>query len=121
MKEADRMPVPQRIPLSLYRGDTCSVALRLWADTAGTEPVDLAGTLITAQVRLTPDASTVVATFEVTVSGNSVLLLLPPAVTAALPPKGVYDVQLDWNSDGELIQTVLAGDVSVTADVTRVV
>jgi hypothetical protein len=114
------MPVPQRIPLSLYRGDTCSVALRLWADTAETDPVDLAGVTITAQVRLTADSTTVVATFEVTVDGNTVLLLLPPAVTAVLPPKGVYDVQLDWNSDGTLIQTVLAGEVTVTADVTRV-
>jgi hypothetical protein len=115
------MAVPQRVPLALYRGDTCSIVLRLWSDVGASVPVDLSGTEVTAQVRLTPDTTTVLAAFTVTVDTNVIQLLLPPADTAVLPAQAVYDVQIDWNADGALIQTVLAGPVSVTADVTRAV
>lgn len=118
------MPVPSRVPIDHYRGDTLAVLCRLWADKAKTQPVDLTGTVVTAQVRLTPDSSAAIANFDVTVDGtfnNEIVLVLPPTATATLPPKACYDTQIDWDGTGTQIQTILAGDLTITADVTRAV
>jgi hypothetical protein len=115
------MPVPVRKLVEAYRGDTLGLALVLWEDVAATVPVDLSDSTVTAQVRATVDASSVLAEFAVTTTGNQITLTLTPAQTAVLPLKAVYDVQVDWYSDEAQVQTVLAGDLTTSADVTRAV
>jgi hypothetical protein len=113
------MPVPNRKSVQHYRGDAFAMLLRLWEDTAKTDPADLSAAIVTAQLRLTVDTSTVVASFEVSVEDNAIHLVLAPAITATMPPKSVFDVQVDWVGDGTSIQTVLAGDFTLAPDVTR--
>lgn len=113
------MTTPAIRNLAHYRGDTLGVLLRLWHDDAATDPVDLAGATVTAQVRLTADTATAIADFDVETSTNEISLTLPPGDTATLPAKAVWDCQVDWLSDGTSIQTVVAGQLTTTPDVTR--
>ena len=75
---------------------------------------------MTAQVRETAEtADPPAATFAVNVTGNEVTLSLTPAETRLLPNAGVYDVQVDWLSDGTQVQTVACGTIKTSHDVTR--
>jgi hypothetical protein len=113
------MPLPSRRDLTAYRGDTLGVLLRLWQDDALTVPVDLTGATVRAQVRqkAADDPHT---DFTVATSSNQIELSMSPALTSTLPATGVWDVEVDWASDGLNIQTVVAGTVTVSQDVTRV-
>lgn len=113
------MPIPQTLDLTHCRGDTLALAVALWEDEELTEPSDLTEAVVAAQVRTTADASTVVANFATSIEGNSVSLLLSPSQTATLPPKGVWDLQIDWLGDGNNVQTPVGGSLTITPDVTR--
>ena len=113
------MTAPFKYAIEQWRGDTCSVLFRLWRDSGGT-PVDLTGAVVTAQVRETAEsADPASAEFDVSVTGNEVTLTLTPEQTRALPASGVYDLQVDWLADGTQIQTVAAGKITTSHDVTR--
>lgn len=114
------MPLPQHESWPLYRGDTFGVVATCYEDEAQTTPSDFTGATVRAQVRPSADSTTIIAEFAVTVDGNALILVLSPEQTAILPPKSVCDVQVDWHSDGTAIQTILAADLPVTADVTRI-
>lgn len=107
------------VGLSTTRGDTFGFKLRVWQDPDKTIPADLAGATVTAQLRVTPDADDIEATFTVTVTGNEVTLTLLPTETAVLPQMSVWDIQVDWDSTGTSIQTVAHGVLTVGPDVTR--
>lgn len=114
------MPQPARLDITQYRGDTLTIAVTLWADANQSVPADLSRATVTAQIRVkATDDDPPVASFTVSVTGNTVTLGLPPAITAQLPSKGVWDAQVDWHSDHVNVQTVLAGSVVVNDDVTR--
>lgn len=113
------MPVPERVPMSHYRGDTLAFMLRLWDDTAKTVPSDLTGSTVLAQVRSVPDSEEIIATFTTDVDANEITLTLLPAVTELLPEDAAYDVQIDWQSDGANIQTIVAGPLTAPPDVSR--
>jgi hypothetical protein len=113
------MPVPVTQDIAHYRGDTLTVAIRLWEDDAKTDPADLSAATVTAQVRASASAKTPVATFGVEVAGNQVTLTLPPPAAQLLPTKAVYDCQVDWQSDDVNVQTVLRGALTADPDVTH--
>lgn len=115
------MPMPARQDLAIYKGDTVTVVIRLWTDTAHTVPFPITDTmLITSQMRTGPGQSPAVDfTVSAPVGGNEVTLTLPPAQSALLPDSGQWDVQIDHNGDGLMVQTVAAGNVTVTDDITR--
>lgn len=127
-------PYPKDIKIK--RGDTKEIFFRVrtkvW-DNATSAFVagpykDLTGYTITAQVRQTKAASTVLATFSVTIGNQAdvdagrgaVLLKLTPIETAAIPTNittGVYDVQ--FNEPDADAFTYLEGNILFTEDVTR--
>lgn len=113
------MPVPERVPIKHYRGDTLGLKLRLWDDAEKTDPTSLVGAGVTAQVRSNPDSEEITASFTVSVSTNEITLTLFPEQTALLPEDSTYDVQIDWHNDGTTVQTVLAGTLTAEPDVSR--
>jgi hypothetical protein len=107
-----RLPAP--VNLQIYRGDDFGFML-LVTDEAG-EPVELPGAGALAQVRATPDAAAVLASFDAFVDGNGITLRLTGDMTAVLPRRCVWDVEVIL--DG-WVTTLAAGSMSVTPDVSR--
>lgn len=114
------MPVPEKVELQHYRGDTFGMVLRLWDDVEKTVPSDLSNATTTAQVRAQTEAADVLESFEVGVVANEITLILAPAQTRVMPETVVFDCQVDWQSDDVNVQTVIAGTISFGRDVTRV-
>lgn len=114
------MPIPQKANLAIYRGDSLTLQLAVWADAEKTQPADLSRAVVSAQIRSEPDASDVVATLEVVVDGHIITAHLLPKSSRELPPKCAYDIEIDWYGDDTSVQTVLAGKFAVESDVTRV-
>jgi hypothetical protein len=115
--EAPVGTLPERVDLTLYRGD--DFHLDVTVTKADGTPLDLAGIVPTAQVRETPDAADPpLATFLVTVTDNVIGLHLTHLEAALLDDTpAVWDLQLNDAAGG--ITTLVRGSVAVTLDVTR--
>lgn len=128
---------PAQYDIQLYRGDYFEITLRLrdgtW-DGATFVPgpyKDLTGWVGQAQIRATPDASTVLATFTVELldqtvpeTKGGVRLFLPDEESAALnAPAAAWDFQLTEpggsGDPSERVHTYLRGKVAIEKDVTR--
>lgn len=108
---------PGRYDLNLYRGDSYAWRFTLWKDAAKTDEVDLAGSIVSAQIRDKPAGSKIVQlTCDVT-TPNIVDMQMTPSMYDLCPPKGVWDLEITFAD--EQVQTPLAGQVIVTADVTN--
>jgi hypothetical protein len=107
---------PGSFPLSLYRGDTYHWKFTLWSDAAKTTPVDLTGVTAKAEIREKPGGSTIVPLVCSVVMPNVINASLTSVASITVPTTGVWDLQLTYLSGD--VTTVLAGSVSVTADVT---
>lgn len=105
---------PGNLTLKLYRGDSYSWVIGVWGDDAHTQPVDLAGA--TARAEIHGPSGTMVLSCVV-VPPNEISLALPAATWVSTGNGTRWDLQLSW-SDGR-VYTLLAGGVSVQADVTR--
>lgn len=114
------MPMPEKVALTTYRGDSFGLVVRVWLDAAKTESADLTGAEVNAQIRATPDSSEVIASFDVVTAGNAITLTLAPKVSATLEPAQVFDVEIAWDIDHTNVQTVLLGSLNVSPDVTRI-
>lgn len=114
------MPQPKQVALTHYRGDSFTAEVTVWDDEAKTVPTDFTGVDLAAQLRATPDDEEVLATFDLSVDGNVITLMLTPEQTAALPGSVAWDVQADWDGDGVNVSTLLAGKLTIAPDVTRV-
>jgi len=111
------MGLPGNYSLTLYRGDSYSWRFVVWTDEAKTEEADLTGVTAKAEIR-DKSGGLSIMTLECSIE-------LPNVVNVALTAdlwvdwllsKGVWDLQLTYPG-GEVV-TVVAGSVSVTADVT---
>ena len=113
------MAQPADQDLTITRGDTETLVVTITSDEAGT-PVNITGRTYRAQIRLTPDSNTVKASFTCTVTSGAngqVTCVLAAADSAALPVGlGYWD--LEETASG-VVSTILAGNVTVLADVTR--
>lgn len=118
---------PGKYDLDLYRGDSYAWTFRLWQDDARTQPADLEGATAAAQLRDKPGGSEVIdLACSVVSSGppgnpvwNTVQVELPAGSWADAPGLGcgVWDLQVTY--PGAVVQTVVAGKVTVRQDVTR--
>ena len=113
------MPVPQRVDVQHYRGDSLGIQVTIWQDAAKTVPADFTGATVTAHVRPSIESADIAAEFEVGVAGNVLTLTLEPKDTRELGPSNVFDVEVDWESDDTSVSTVVAGSLAVAPDVTR--
>ena len=112
------MAAPATQDLTVTRGDTESIVVTLTSD--GTTPINIVGRTYTSQFRTTQDATTISATLTCTVTDGAngeVTCSLAAADSAELSP-GYYYWDLQENNGGT-ISTLLAGTVTVLADVTR--
>jgi hypothetical protein len=113
------MAAPARQDLTITRGDTETVVAVLAQDESGT-PIDVTGRTYTSQLRTTQDSSIISASFTCTVTDGAageVTCVMSPASSGELDP-GYYYWDLQENASGT-ITTVLSGQVTVLADVTR--
>jgi len=112
------MSSPANYPLTVRIGDTETITLNL-QDAAGAA-INVTGRTYAAQIRSTPDSTTVLASFTCAISnaaGGVVTATLPASTTAALTPGvAVFDLQ---ETNGATVTTLLAGPVTITQDVTR--
>lgn len=113
------MTTPANFPLSVRVGDTETISLTM-QNSAGA-PIDIAGRTYASQIRASAESSTVLATFNCSVVGNGstgqVTCTLPASTTAGLTPGiAVFDLQ---ETNGTVVTTILAGQVTITQDVTR--
>jgi VCBS repeat-containing protein len=112
------MAVPAKQNLSITRGDTETVVITMTSD--GTTPVNITGRTYRAQIRTLKDAGTIDASFTCTVTAGTsgeVTLTMAPASTSALAA-GTHYWDLEETASG-VVSTILAGTVTVLADVTR--
>jgi len=107
---------PGSLPLALYRGDSSSWRFVLWADAGKTIPADLAGVVAKAEIRDKYAGANITPLVCAIEMPNVILVSMDAAASARLPAKGVWDLQLTYPEGA--VATVLAGAVTVTADVT---
>lgn len=111
------MSLPGTYNLTLYRGDSYAYQFVVWNDPEKTDPADLTGVIPKAEIR-DKSGGTAIMELVCTVEAPNIVHV---ALTADLwlpwsQTKGVWDLQLTY-ATGEVI-TIVAGTVSVTADVT---
>jgi hypothetical protein len=109
---------PGKFDLNLYRGDSYSWTFRLWADDEKTVAVDLTGATVAAEIREKPAGTSVVALTCTITPPNTIDVAMPASLwTGTVLPAGVWDLEVIYPT-GE-VATVVAGKVTVTADVTN--
>jgi hypothetical protein len=101
----------------IYRGDSYHWRFTLWGDAAKLMPINLTNVTPKAELRSGP-GGTLITTMTLTVElPNTIHADLPAASSALLTAAGgAWDLQLTY-TNGD-VQTVLAGAVAVTMDVT---
>jgi len=108
--------MPGTYALNIYAGDDHAWRFVLWADTAKTDPVDLTGMVVKAEIRDRSSGAVIVSMHVAVTQPNIVDVTLTPADTRACPASGRWDLQLT-DALGR-VATVLAGPVKVTGDIT---
>lgn len=108
---------PANYDLALYHGDTYTWRYRLWQDEAKTQPIDLTGATVAAEIRDKPGGLKVMTLNCVITQPNIVDVDLPKSAWVDAPPKGSWDLEVTF-PDGT-VRTAVAGKVSVTQDVTN--
>jgi hypothetical protein len=113
---------PGKYNLKIYQGDTFSLEMRIKNDD-GTD-IDLTGVHARMQIRKFAHAVDSLISLDsagaggITIDGSAVKVQIPAAVTAAFAAQSaVYDLEL-INPD-LTVKTLIAGQVSITKEVTR--
>jgi hypothetical protein len=109
--------MPGDYPLAIYKGDSYRWQFLIWLDAAKSQPVDLTDVAVKAEIRDKPAGLQIYTLDCSIVLPNVIEAILTPVVSASLPVGNlVWDIQLTY-PDG-MVNTVLAGKVTVTQDVT---
>lgn len=113
--------MPATHALDLYRGDTYAGEFVLWADDERTIPVDLAGVVPRSQIRRVPLAAELLVELTCSIEAPNVVHVSLAASSWPADPftAAVWDLELTY-PDG-VVQTVLAGPVRVSGDVTAAI
>ena len=112
------MAQPADQDLIITRGDTETLVVTITTD--GSTPINITGRTYTSQIRTQQDSTTIKASFTCTVTSGAageVTCVLSSTSSAALSA-GLYFWDLQENASS-VISTILAGTVTVLADVTR--
>lgn len=112
------MASPADQDLTIVRGDTETIVVTMTTD--GSTPINVTGRTYQAQIRASQDSATVKAAFTCTVTNGAagqITCVLSAAASAALPV-GIAYWDFEETASG-VVTTVLAGTVTVLADVTR--
>ncbi len=112
------MAQPADQDLIITRGDTETLVVTITTD--GSTAVDITGRTYASQIRTQQDSTTIKASFTCTVTSGAagqVTCVLSATSSAALSA-GLYFWDLQETASG-VVSTILAGTVTVLADVTR--
>ena len=112
------MAQPADQDLIITRGDTETLVVTITTD--GSTAVDITGRTYLSQIRTQQDSTTIKASFTCTVTDGAageVTCVLSSTSSAALSA-GLYFWDLQETASG-VVSTILAGTVTVLADVTR--
>jgi len=112
------MAQPADQDLTITRGDTETLVVTITTD--GSTPVNITGRTYASQIRTQQDSTTIKASFTCTVTSGAageVTCVLSSTSSAALSA-GLYFWDLQETASG-VVSTILAGTVTVLADVTR--
>lgn len=107
---------PGAYDLRLYRGDSYAWRFQLWTDAAHTIAFDLTGVAVAAEMRDKSGGATVIDMTCAVTLPNLIDMTLPAASWPQVPAGAVWDLQL--TRPDTRVQTIIAGKVTVTADVT---
>lgn len=112
------MAVPADQDLTITRGDTETLVVTITSD--GSTPVNITGRTYRAQIRSSQDSTTIKASFTCTVTSgaNGQVTCVLSAADSATLPVGIAFWDLEETASG-VVSTILAGNVTVLADVTR--
>lgn len=112
------MAVPATQNLTITRGDTEQVVITI--NDAANVAINIAGRTYRAQIRATKDATVIAAAFTCAItnaSGGEVTCTLSAGTSATLAAGKYY-----WDfeeTNASVVTTILAGTVTVLADVSR--
>jgi hypothetical protein len=109
---------PGKYDLNIYKGDSYKWRFTLWADADRTVPVDLTGATAAAEIR-DRSGGTVIVALELTFPDpgiNVIEAALSNVDSARCPAKALWDLQVTF-PEGD-VQTMVAGSVVTTADIT---
>lgn len=108
---------PGSYALELYRGDSYAWQFVLWLDAAHTTPADLTDALAFAEIRNSAGGTLYLELVCVVNAPNTIDVELPADTWPDTHiSKGVWDLQVSYLNGA--VQTVLAGPVKITRDVT---
>jgi hypothetical protein len=112
-------PLPAKVNLKLYRGDT-----RIWEDhfTRSTgEPIDLTGHTFRSQIRSAADSMAVLCTIdiEVTDAAQGVIRRVLSAAESQKLTGGSAVWDLESTSPDGFVRTYMSGRVTILSDVAR--
>ena len=112
------MAQPADQDLTITRGDTETLVVTITTD--GSTAVDITGRTYSSQIRTQQDSTTIKASFTCTVTSavNGQVTCVLSATSSAALSAGLYFWDLQENASG-VISTILSGNVTVLADVTR--
>lgn len=112
------MAQPADQDLTITRGDTETLVVTITSD--GTTPINITGRTYRAQIRASQDSTTIKASFTCTVSNGAAgqVTCTLSATDSATLPVGIAYWDLEENASG-VVSTILSGNVTVIADVTR--
>jgi len=109
--------MPGSYPLKIYHGDSYKWQFKLWLDAAKTQPADLSQATAKSEIR---DKSGGLKIFELgcaITQPNIIDVVLDADKSETLPIANLkWDLQLTYQ-DGQ-VNTIVAGPVTVTADIT---
>jgi hypothetical protein len=107
--------LPRPVHIVAYQADDFMFTLTVF-DAEG-DPADLDTTVVAAEIAAVPRPGPIVGQFAVGVDQNEITLHLEHATSEILPLRCVWDCQL--TSDTNWVTTIVAGNLTLTADVTR--
>lgn len=112
------MAVPADQDLTITRGDTETLVVTITSD--GSTPINITGRTYRAQIRSSQDSTTIKASFTCTVTSgaNGQVTCTLSAADSATLPVGIAYWDLEETASG-VVSTILSGNVTVLADVTR--
>ena len=106
---------PAEFDLSLYRGDTFRLHLKLWEDKAASLPVDLTGATAESQIRNKAGGYIIVPLGCTVTTPNVIDVVLQSTDAETLPKRrGAWDLQV---TNGDVFSPI-GGKVSITNDIT---
>jgi len=109
-------PGPAQFDIALYRGDSRAWQFILWADANKTQPVDLTGYQVAAEMRVASGAIPAII-FTTSITMPNTINMNLHSVDSGNAKNGFWDLELT-DATAHVV-TILRGTITVTDDITN--